>query len=71
MKMASTKGICSHAVYLLMTLLVFLYTVFSAWDLLANQEIMIEDLALALPDHFGFFMKIPAVTKGLEIESML
>ena len=43
---------------------------YSAWDLLTNQEISIERLASAFPDHFGFFLESPAVINRLEIEGM-
>jgi hypothetical protein len=42
--------------------------VFSAWDLLTNQEVNIERLALAFPDHFGHFLENKAVANRLEIE---
>ena len=40
----------------------------SAWDLLTNQEVSIERLALAFPDHFGHFLENQAVANRLEIE---
>ena len=40
----------------------------SAWDLLTNQEVNIEKLALAFPDHFGHFLENQAVANRLEIE---
>ena len=43
----------------------------SAWDLLTNQEVNIERLALAFPDHFGLFLENRAVANRLEIEGIV
>ena len=47
------------------------HTVSSAWDLLTNQEVNIERLALAYPDHFGIFLENQAVANRLEIEGIV
>lgn len=47
------------------------YCVSSAWDLLTNQEVNIERLALAFPDHFGHFLENQAVANRLEIEGQV
>lgn len=47
------------------------HCVSSAWDLLTNQEINIERLALAFPDHFGHFLDNQAIANRLEIEGIV
>ena len=47
------------------------HCVSSAWDLLTNQEVNIERLALTFPDHFGHFLENRAVANRLEIEGIV